>query len=447
MMRSALPSRRDDGIAVCDLKAHLSRRSLLAAAVGLSGIPWLTTLAERLAMAEEVRPRRRPRSLIILWMSGGPSQLETFDPHPGSRGAHASTRAIPTAARQVQIADTLPQVAEEMASIALVRSVVSKEGDHERAAYNLKTGFRPDPTLVHPSLGAILCHQLSDDVEIPRHISILPDPFPPRGGYLGGKYDAFQTFDPAQPIPDVRPPVDVRRAARRLDDLLTVVEPAFAQRRRADLTQRTLHTTSIDAARRMMSSEQLKALDVSTASQSLRAAFGDTPFGRGCLAAVQLIEVGVRCVEVNLTGWDTHANNETLVRERCQILDPAFASLIRELKARDRLDTTLVLWAGEFGRTPRVNPAGGRDHWPHGFTVALAGGGIAGGRVVGETSPEADPQAADKLRFVRDPRNVEDLHATILHLMGIDFRQELRTPIGRPMVLSEGTVIQELLAS
>jgi uncharacterized protein (DUF1501 family) len=148
-----------------------------------------------------------------------------------------------------------------------------------------------------------------------------------------------------------------------------------------------------------------------------------------------------------LTGWDTHANNETLVRERCQILDPAFASLIRELKARDRLDTTLVLWAGEFGRTPRVNPAGGRDHWPHGFTVALAGGGIAGGRVVGETSPEADPQAADKLRFVRDPRNVEDLHATILHLMGIDFRQELRTPIGRPMVLSEGTVIQELLAS
>lgn len=446
-MRASESTLPVDGGGVCHLPAHLSRRSLLAAAVGLSGIPWLTRLAEHLACAEEARPRRRPRSLIILWMSGGPSQLETFDPHPGSRGAHASIRAIPTAAKNIQIAQTLPQVAEEMASIALVRSVVSKEGDHERAAYNLKTGFRPDPTLVHPSLGAILCHQLSDQVEIPRHISILPDPFPSRGGYLGGKYDAFQTFDPAQPIPDVRPLVDVRRAARRLEDLLAVVEPAFAQGRRADLAQRTLHTIGVEAARRMMSSEQLKALDVSSAPKSLRLAFGDTPFGRGCLAAVQLIEVGVRCVEVNLNGWDTHANNEAQVRERCQTLDPAFASLIRELKARDLLDTTLVLWMGEFGRTPRVNPAGGRDHWPHGFSVALAGGGIAGGRVVGETSPEADPQAADKLRFVRDPRNVEDLHATILHLMGIDYRQELRTPIGRPMRLSEGNVIQELIAS
>jgi hypothetical protein len=447
MTSDLLPACRGAGWGVCHLPAHLSRRSLLAAALGLSGIPWLTRLAEHLARADERVPQRRPRSLIILWMSGGPSQLETFDPHPGSRGAHPSTRAIPTAAREVHIADALPQVAEVMDQIALVRSVVSKEGDHERAAYNMKTGFRPDPTLVHPALGAILCHQLSDDVEIPRHISILPDPFPARGGYLGGKYDAFQTYDPAQPIPDVRPPVDARRADRRLQDLLTVVEPAFAQRRRADLPLRTLHTPSIQAARRMMSSEQLKALDVSQAPQALKAAFGDTPFGRGCLAAVQLVEVGVRCVEVNLSGWDTHANNETQTRERCATLDPALASLIRELKARDLLQTTLVLWAGEFGRTPRVNPAGGRDHWPHGFTVALAGGGIAGGRVVGETSPEADPQAADKLRFVHDPRPVEDLHATILHLMGVDYRQELRTPIGRPMRLSEGTVIRELLAS
>lgn len=429
----------------CCVADHLSRRSVLAAALGLSGIPWLTWLAEHLARAES-RPPRRPRSLIVLWMSGGPSQLETFDPHPGSPAAHASTRAIPTAAPGVQIADTLPQVAEVMDRIALVRSVVSKEGDHERAAYNMKTGFRPDPTLVHPSLGAILCHQLADDVEIPRHIAILPDPFPARGGYLGGKYDAFQTFDPAQPVPDVRPPVDPTRAARRLEDLLQVVEPAFA-RGRGERVQRTLHTTSLQAARRMMSSEQLRALDVSAAPLSLRAAFGQTPFGRGCLAAVQLVEVGVRCVEVNLGGWDTHANNEPQVRERCAVLDPAFASLIRELEARGLWDTTLILWAGEFGRTPRVNPAGGRDHWPHGFTVALAGGGIAGGRVIGETSPQADPQASDKLRFVRDPRPVEDLHATILHLMGVDYRQTLHTPIGRPMRLSEGTVIQDLLAS
>lgn len=431
----------------CGSPAHFSRRGWLGATLGVSGLAWLTPLAERLARAEENAPRGKPaRSLIVLWMSGGPSQLETFDPHAGSAIAHKETKAIKTAAPAIQIADSLPQVAEQMGRISLVRSLVSKEGDHERASYNVKTGFRPDPTLIHPSVGAIICHQTKDNVEIPRHVSILPGAHPARGGYLGDQYDAFKTYDPIGSIPDVTARVSPQRAARRLDDLQNVVEANFARGRIKSLPQRTLQESSIAAARQMMSSDQLRAFEVSQAPEALRKEFGDTPFGRACLAAMQLVEVGVRCVEVELSGWDTHANNESGVRSQCGILDPAYAALLKQLAARNLLDSTLVLCTGEFGRTPRINPAGGRDHWPHGFTAALAGGGIGGGRVVGETSPEPELAQNKWTADVAEPRNVEDLTATILDALGIDFTQEYDTPIGRPMAFSKGKVIRELLA-
>src|SRR6185369_1851163 len=168
----------------------------------------------------------------------------------GTKSSHDSTKAIQTAAKDIQIADNLPLIAEQMNSISLVRSLTSKEGDHERASFNVKTGFRPDPTLVHPSLGAIVCHQLHDSVEIPRHVSILPDQFPARGGYLGDQYDAFKTNDPMESIPDVKSRVSDSRASRRLDDLTNVVETSFARSRIKTLAQRTMHNPSIEAARR-----------------------------------------------------------------------------------------------------------------------------------------------------------------------------------------------------
>jgi uncharacterized protein (DUF1501 family) len=430
----------------CHSLDHFSRRTILRAA-GFSGLCWLTPLAERLARAAEEGPKgAAAKSVIVLYMEGGPSQLETFDPHPGQKIAHSVTKTIKTRADGVLISDWLPQTAEHMDRVSLVRSVVSKEGDHERAAYNIKTGFRPDPTLVHPSLGAIVCHQTKDNVEIPRHVSILPGPWAPRGGYLGDQFDAFKTFDPSGPIPDVKARVHDTRATRRLDDLQNVVEAQFARRRLKGLGEKTLHAASIAAARQMMSSDQLKAFNVSAASDSVKREFGDTPFGRSCLAAVQLVEVGVRCVEVTLSGWDTHADNESLVQGRCEVLDPALAALMKQLKERNLLDSTILLWGGEFGRTPTVNPVGGRDHWPHGFTIALAGGGIQGGRVLGATSPTPKLSETDRMQDLEDPCTVEDIHATVLHALGIDFQQELMTPIGRPMQLSKGRVLDKLLA-
>lgn len=432
----------------CNSTAHLSRRGILQA-MGLSGLSFLTPLAEKLARAAESEPKgKQPHSLIVLWMQGGPSQLETFDPHPDTTiagGKENGSKSIATAVKGVQISEHLPLVAEQMADISLVRSIVSKEGDHERATYYVKNGYRPDPTLVHPSIGAVICHQTQDNIEIPRHISLLPNVWAARGGYLGDQYDAFKSQDPLGPVPDVQSRVPQPRFEQRIKDL-SVVEGQFAKGRLKNLDQgRTLHQSSVEAARRMMTSDQLAAFDVSKAPEALRKEFGDTQFGRCCLAALQLVEVGVRVVEVRLESWDSHANNHQFCKQNNTTLDPAFASLIKHLRERKLLDSTMIMWAGEFGRTPQINPLGGRDHWPHGFTIALAGGGIAGGRVIGETSPQPKLDEKNRLQDVADPRAVEDIHATILYSFGIDFTKQLDTPIGRPMSLSQGKVIKELL--
>ncbi|MCI0683458.1 MAG: DUF1501 domain-containing protein [Gemmataceae bacterium] len=422
--------------------ATLHRRQFLTRS-GLAGASWLTMAGHFLARADETRadeaaPARRQtaRSIIVLWLEGGPSQLETFDPHPGTNIA-AGTGAIDTAVRGVQLAPGLERTAGEMASIALVRSMVSREGDHERAAYTMKTGYRPDPTVVHPSIGAILCHELPQaGTDIPRHVSILPGQWPARGGFLGNQFDAFRTGDPAAPVPDTASRLTTSRDEARLRDL-DVVERAFARRRQARVDA-TLHRATVAAARQMMSSEQLRAFDVSSEPIALRRAYGDTPFGRACLAARRLTEVGVRCVEVTLSGWDTHANNHALCQSQLEILDPALSTLVRDLRERQLLDRTLVLCAGEFGRTPNVNLAGGRDHWPNGFSVALAGGGIRPGAVVGATDPEGRRDPAD-------PVPVADLFATVLTAAGIDITRVNQTPIGRTVRFSDGRPVAALL--
>ena len=410
------------------------RREFLTAS-GLSAIGWLTPLGTVLARAAE-KDRAPAKSVIVLWLGGGPSQLETFDPKPGTDIA-VGTKAVNTAVKGVRLAEGLEQLAEQMMHVALVRSLWSKEGDHERGTYTLKTGFRPDPTITHPSLGAIVCHDLPGaGVEIPRHVSILPNEWPARGGVLGAEFDAFKVYDPAEKVPDTTPNVPAARFEERLEDL-KVVENAFAKGRgrRADATG---HKETMARARRMMSSDQLKAFDVSREPEAVRKAYGDSPFGRGCLAARRLLEVGVRCVEVTLSGWDSHANNHEITTRLKGALDPAFAALIRDLHTRDTLKDTVVLCVGEFGRTPQMNAVGGRDHWPHNFTAALAGGGIRGGVVVGESDPSGGKEPKDR-------QAVANLHATVLKALGIDPEKTIRGPLGRTVPRSEGTPIEALL--
>jgi len=424
----------------CGTSVHLDRRAVLRGAA-LGSLSWMTPLATHLSRAAE-SGKTRPKSLIVIWLEGGSSQLETFDPHPGENIAYGAA-AISTAVAGLQFGEGLERTGALANDFSILRSVTSKEGDHARAIYNAKTGFRPFPGLVHPAIGAVLCHEMPPTVvstDLPRHISILPGSTPSRGGYLGAEFDAFQIGDPSQPVPDVAERVAGDRATRRLASL-SVLEQSFAAGRRADLaSERTLHQSNTDRARRLMSSEQLGAFDISAAPQAEQESYGDHPFGRGCLAALRLVEAGARCVEVTLNGWDTHVNNRENQRARIDLLDPALAALITGLKARDLYADTILLVATEFGRTPKQNIAEGRDHWPHGFSALIGGGGLAGGRVIGETDPageKIDPSAGVR---------VEDIHATILTAFGVDYTYDFMTPIGRPLAISEGKPIPELLA-
>ncbi len=410
------------------------RRNFLKFA-GAAGLGWLTPASQLLAARADKKPSAA-QSMILLWLDGAPSQLETWDPHEGARCA-GGTKAIQTAIKGIELAKGFEQTAEQMGSISIVRSLVSKEGDHERGTFLMKTGYRPEATVDFPSIGAVVCHELPyGNAEIPRHISIIPTRWPGKGGFLGAEFDAFQTGDPREKLPDVSSQVAAPRDQKRLRDL-AVVDQAFARGRSARF-KATMHRETTDHARLMMSSEQLKAFEINREPAELVKAYGDHPFGRGCLAARRLVEAGVRCVEVTLSGWDAHVNNHEIHSNLLKILDPAFATLLRDLRERGLLDRTVVLCGGEFGRTPKINLAGGRDHWTNGFSLAVAGAGIVGGRVHGATDPEG----------AKDPKNpigVADVHATLLTAVGLDPTKELDSPVGRPIKLSEGKPIREIL--
>ena len=417
-----------------------SRRDALRVMLA-SGVSFLLPAIE--GRAVEKRGTDRPTSLITLWMEGGPSQMETWDPHPDSKNSF-NVRAIDTTARETKISHLLPQIAEQMQHLTIIRSLTSKEGDHERGAYFVQTAYRPDPTVRHPSLGAILVNELPNpQIEIPNSVALCDGQVftVPRGGYLGDQYDAFRVYDPGQNLQNMRQGVEQSRQERRLANL-GVVSNAFRQGREVRV-ENTLHQQTIERALTMMKSDQLKAFEIKDETKETLARYGDTRFGRGCLVARRLVETGVRSIQVTLPGFDTHANNFEGHVTQTKILDPAFAALVKDLADRDLLASTIVLCIGEFGRTPRINPLGGRDHWPHGFSCVIGGGGLVAGRVIGSTT--ANNQTDEKPIKPTRPIEIPDLYATILSRMGVDFGKELITPIGRPLKVCSGTPVEELL--
>lgn len=420
--------------------AIVNRRRFLQVAGGL-GVSFL--LPKLTARASDVRGSERAKSLIVLWMQGGPSQLDTWDPHPES--VHSgSIRAIPTSLDGLSISHLLPRMADQMQHLSVIRSLVSKEGDHARGTYYLQTGYRPDPKLKHPSIGAVLSYLLHDvGLEIPHHVALAQgNSFSsPAGGYLGSQFDAFRVFDPGRNIDNMRAGVDDVRQERRLANL-DVLTDNFRRGRRQQV-EGTLHEHVIDEALEMMRSPQLRAFEIDAEPAETLTRYGDTRFGRGCLVARRLVEEGVRAVQVTLDGFDTHVNNYEGHQARAEELDPAFSALIQDLVDRDLYDSTAVLCLGEFGRTPQINPAEGRDHWPNGFSCVLGGGGLRTGLVIGATDP--DRQVQDNTLPPHEPVEVFDLYATLLQALGVNPADEFYTSIGRPMKWAEGTPIARLL--
>ena len=416
-----------------------SRRSLLRGFAAASTVAF--SLPPLSARAAASRGAERPRSLITLWMAGGPSQLETWDPHPGGL-IGGPTKAIATSVPDLQIAAGLPLMAERMDRVSLIRSLVSKEGDHERGTYFVKTGYRPDPTVQHPAIGAVLPYQLDGEaiaagLQMPLYVSIGNGQWPGRGGYLGEKFDAFRVPSPGRGVDNLRADVEATRNARRLAGL-ELLSGTFRQGREGHPAA-TRHTETVHDALSLMASEHLAAFEIEDEPKEVLARYGDSDFGRGCLVARRLVEVGVRSVEVTLGNFDSHAANFSIHDRLVGMLDPAMAALLDDLRERDLEASTMVLCIGEFGRTPWINPLDGRDHWPSGFSAVLAGGGMPAGRVIGHT----DPEGGDK---PTDPIPVQDLYATILSRFGIDPAVELMTPVGRPLAISDGKPIGKLMS-
>jgi hypothetical protein len=428
--------------------SSLSRRDWLrftaAGVVSASLSGWLEDLA-----AVAATDKRRRRSCILLWMNGGPSQLDTFDLKPGH--AHGGPfKEIATATPGIKISEHLPKVSGQMKHLAVVRSMSTREGDHGRATFVMRTGYLPQGPVQYPPLGALVSKELAEEeTALPPFVSIAPQVRPSPAaygpGFLGPRYaplvvGAETSSDRSGPGGDERSlkvqdlavaeGVSREQAAARVR-LLRRLQEEFVPAH-PDAVPRG-HQASIERAVRLMRPSAAQAFDLGQEKPALRDAYGRNLFGQGCLLARRLVERGVPFVEVTLgglddgvSGWDTHAQNFEVVRKLSAVLDPAWATLLEDLKGRGLLDSTLVVWMGEFGRTPHINQLNGRDHYPAAWSAVLGGGGIKGGQTVGKTS-------ADGATVEDRPVSASDFLATVCLALGIDPLKNNDSNVGRPI--------------
>ncbi len=374
--------------------------------------------------------------VILFWNGGGMTHLDTWDPKPG-RPTQGEFEPIETSASGVQISQIFPQLSQQMHNAALIRSIAGRNGAHGRATYNLQTGYNQFPNLTHPGMGSIVAHEKEKLGDLPAYISLSGQG--PRAGYLGQKCEAYYVPSPGDKDPYLAFPEGIvqTRGNKRLE-VLERFNNRFTKKtvdKRAGATQ-----TSIDDAVRLMRSPALEAFELDRVPQKDRDRYGDTTFGRGALLAKRLVEKGVRFVQVNRGGFDTHSNNFEALQNHGDVMDPALASLFSDLSESGLLDKTLVLMLSEFGRTPRINDDAGRDHWAACFSCLIGGGGIRGGQVVG-SSDEDGYKPKDR------PVQVGDIHATLCHALGINQNKEVMTPLARPMKLvDEGEPVLELFS-
>jgi uncharacterized protein (DUF1501 family) len=418
----------------------LTRRDWLAATSGsvlggsLAG--WLN------ALAAVAGPQNKPkRSCVLLWMNGGPSQTDTFDLKPGH--AHGGPfKPIATRTPGVSVSEHLPGIAQWSDRLAVIRSMSTREGDHTRARDNLRTGYLPQGPIQFPVLGSLVAKEWDRaPAELPNYVSILSHGLFGAGaspaGFLGPDYAPLfvgresdgMDGDPRLSVENLSLPdgVSSRTAADRLA-LLQRAEQSFLAARSGPAASE--HLNAYAKASRLMSPAAAKAFDLADEPAQVQDRYGRSQFGQGCLMARRLIERHVPFVEVSLGGWDTHDENFPRVQSLSAILDKAWSALLQDLKDRGRLESTLVVWMGEFGRTPVINPRQGRDHYPKAWSVVLGGGGIRGGQIVGRTS-------ADAMTVEDRPVSTPDLLATICLALGLDPRKQNMSNVGRPIRLAD----------
>ena len=434
-----------DNVTGTRLAACCSRRSFLHGSLFATVAAALSSTGLRSALADD-RPippgdrlpgHGKAKRAVLIYLAGGPSHIDTFDPKPGRETGGPFT-PVKTPIPGVVLGQHLPKTAARMLDLALIRSMTSKEGNHSRARTLVHTGYPPEATVKHPTIGSSLAHEIAPaEFELPSFVSIGPQQDGP--AFLGVRNAPFVVNDPRRPPDNMEyhDAVGQDRVERRLE-LLAELQKGFAQRSGEAVTAG--HDDMFAKAKRLMDSRLRETFDLDREKPADRERYGATRFGQGALLARRLLEAGVTCTEVVLGNWDTHDDNFTRVESLCGELDSGLAALLDDLRDRGMLDSTLVACFGEFGRTPRIHERGGRDHWARALAALLAGGGVMGGQVIGGTD-------ADGTEPAYRPVQVADLHASLWHAFGVDPWTEY-TANDRPILLTpkEGRIVEELFA-
>jgi hypothetical protein len=434
--------RRCDGIA---------RRDALRvgglSALGLSLSDWFQLRAEAATKRDPTAT-----SCILIWLDGGPSHLETFDLKPDApKEVRGPFSPIATNVTGIAISEYLERTAQVMDKIALIRSMTSTLGEHNFASHYMLTGYKPTSALTYPGLPAVVSHVAGDGTAIPINIAIQRPNSMAGVGYLDASSSAFVVEgDPSKPdfkVKDLSPSIVLSQARLTRRRSFRDEVDRLALSSEADLIAKS--DPSFEQAYRLIASPSARdAFDLRKESDKTRARYGRHQLGQSCLMARRLVEAGTKFVTVTDRGWDTHENLFNRLKEgftggsvgKIPKLDVAYSALIEDLADRGLLDSTLVIVMGEFGRTPKLNPRGGRDHWPRAFSVALAGGGVRGGQVVGKSDSHGERPAQRAV-------SPADLARTIYHALGIDAAKELHTSDGRPVQINrDGSLISELIA-
>ena len=414
--------------------------------LGLRNYFALSALAEDSPAHAVITKVAPDRSVILVWLSGGPPHMDTFDMKPEApKEFRGLFKPVPTNVAGIQVCEHMPRIAKQADKFAVIRSMTSREANHERAINYLLAGYLPLQTLEFPSMGSVIAKEKGAKSGLPAYVTV-PNIFPSfSAGFLGGAYGPFIAGDPnvsSYKVRDLTLPTDLNwdRVNNR-QWLLTQIDQQFRDIDSSNefKTVDTFYQKAYDLIRLSVAK---KAFDIEAEPEDVRNRYGRTPVGQGCLLARRLVESGVRFVTVSKgwLNWDTHGGNfTTLEKLLLPELDMAYSALLEDLQQRGMLESTLVVLMGEFGRTPQVNADAGRDHWSKAFSIVMAGAGVKGGQVLGAT----DVKAAE---VTDDPYQVEDLVATIYDRVGIDFTREYETPIGRPVRLSNGgKLINKLL--
>lgn len=380
--------------------------------------------------------RRNRKSAILLWMGGGPSTLDMWDMKPNSPNGGEFKPISTTGAGE--ICEHLPLLAQQMHRISIVRSMSTREADHNRGSYYMHTGYAPRPNIEHPSYGSVVAKQLSaqrPELAIPPFVSIGG---PSVGaGFLGMAWSPF-VVDSSGRVENLDVDVNIDRMDQRLK-MLATIERGFISQKRGQAALD--HAKILEKTRSLLTSEQMEAFKYQREPQTVIDRYGDTDVGRGCLMARRLVEVGVPFIEVNFGGWDNHQNIfPTLRDQKLPQLDKAMSTLISDLSQRGMLEDTAVIWMGEFGRTPRINGNGGRDHWARSWSAVVGGAGFRGGEVIGSTNE--DGTQVEGVAY-----NSQDLMASVCKSLGIDLATTFTSRSGRPMkIANSGQPIPGLFA-